>query len=286
MPQARTAALWIGSQELLELPDVEISADSSGTTTSLTLEGPWKKCLAEAPRPGQSISPYVGLVQRTRIVRAEGGKGNIHISMFDGPEKAETGGGKVISMPRYEIFFNDVEKALERHPRYNDGTTEGWGGETMESTIKIVVNQSDAKLKEKFVRLFGDIEEWEGTNGQLIQILKDSGPEGRTAIKEHGGTQGYLAFLEDFFKKWDAGIEAYVIGLPVARKTTTLTAPVAVGKTGIRQTPKGFGAMLPSGFQWLKSEDRCSWTGDSGTCEHVEEWKAADTIDHDLYPSG
>jgi hypothetical protein len=156
----------------------------------------------------------------------------------------------------------------------------------MASTISIVVNQSDAKLKEKFVRLFGDIEEWKGTNGQLIQILKDSGPEGRTALKEHGGTQGDLAFLEDFFKKWDAGIEAYIIGLPVARKTTTLTAPVAVGKTGIRQTPTGFGKMLPSGFQWLKSEDRCSWTGNSGTCEHVEEWKAADTIDHDLYPAG
>jgi hypothetical protein len=286
--------IWHGeSTALIEQADVLVRTDSSGETTSLTLVGPWHKCLKEKPRPGQRIPPYAGLVQEAEARRHRGGKGIVSVTLFD----ASVSLAEQLAPPKYEIWSSAVEMALETHPRYNGKGPSGWGSKGIKSvvdysvpTLEVAKAQDKEKQHAILVRLFArESGSEEVSIGQLIQLLKTATPGERDAVLNFGKWMGGggKPVVEDFLKKWDSGIESYRLFAPFARKTTQYSSTKKPGKIGVISTPTGFGILpdTPDGgkYQWLKSEDRVSWTGKNGTCEQVEEWEGAVLIDPDIY---
>ena len=286
MSYTKPAAVWIGTQSLIELPEASISEEAFGVTTNITLEGQWSECLARKPRIGQTIKGWVGLIQRLYLQRNAGATGRIDITLFQSYEDAE---GGQLAPSRYEIYDNEFEKALETHIRYNGKGP--FGSVTMKTEAKIEVPSTNTspdrkKLRDILIKLFATESTAQTTVGALVAAIKSCSPDERRAILEAGVNSSVKNLLVDFFKKWDAGIEAFMAFAPCARKTTEYAKPVKPSGLGKIGTPTGFTILptAPSGtYEWLKTGDRISWTGRNGHCERVEEWKGTVGIDHDLY---
>ena len=76
------------------------------------------------------------------------------------------------------------------------------------------------------------------------------------------------------------GVTSYVEPAPVVRKTSYSRTLVSTGGVGKVSDP-GAG---PSGYQWLKTSDRCVWRKSDGRWERSEEWTGAKSWDPDFYP--
>ncbi len=86
----------------------------------------------------------------------------------------------------------------------------------------------------------------------------------------------------DYAAKVLKGTTSYLVGAPIARKTTRSTTAPTVSSVGTRSaTAPVSGA--PSGYQWLKIADRAVRQAPASGWERVEEWQGAKEIDADLY---
>lgn len=97
-----------------------------------------------------------------------------------------------------------------------------------------------------------------------------------------GNYEAASANAKDFIDKLRKGIESYLVGAPLARKTTRGTSAPTVSSVGTRSaTAPVSGA--PSGYEWLKTADRAIRQAPAMGWERVEEWTGAREVDADLY---
>lgn len=103
--------------------------------------------------------------------------------------------------------------------------------------------------------------------------------------KNAPGTANYNANTANgkhFIDKLRLGIESYIVGAPLVRKTTRNTSPPSVSSVGTRSTGSP-ATGSPSGYQWLKTADRSIQQAPAAGWERVEEWTGAKLWDADLY---
>jgi hypothetical protein len=146
----------------------------------------------------------------------------------------------------FEVDGATLEKPLERHPLYNAG-----GDKAL----------TDADLDK--------IATWKNASNAA---------ERATA---------YAALSDNakhFVSKLRRGQESYLVPAPVARKTTRSYVKPTTATIGKRGAPGGF-PDIPEGYEWLKTNDKGIKQGARASWERVEEWTAADTWDHDIYPT-
>jgi hypothetical protein len=86
----------------------------------------------------------------------------------------------------------------------------------------------------------------------------------------------------DYAAKVLKGVTSYLVGAPIARKTTRSTSAPTVSSVGTRSATAPV-AGAPSGYQWLKIADRAVRQAPASGWERVEEWQGAKEIDADLY---
>jgi len=99
-------------------------------------------------------------------------------------------------------------------------------------------------------------------------------------------TPEYTAFVE-VVGKYRKGIESAPFNQPTLTKTSIKVAAPPYGDVNKKVTPTGFGDMMPSGYEWIKTSDRVSRTGRTGSYVHIEQYLGGPTgfFDSDLYPS-
>ncbi len=85
-----------------------------------------------------------------------------------------------------------------------------------------------------------------------------------------------------YLDKVKGGIESYVVGAPIARRTTRGASPPVVTSVGTR-SPTAPVSGAPAGYEWLKTGDRAIRQAPAAGWERVEEWTGGKSVDSDLY---
>ena len=252
---------WRGTLELAEMPDSP-EWDFSGEAIVCTrkFEGDHAKCLSDKPARGTIQEGFDGYpVDRTNVKKLPGGKGLLTVSARGAPaEPAEQDTAET----KYELDWTESQRPLITNPCF-----------LADGALEIDANGMPA------VRLWEDCPDADiKAAKRYYEDNQKRTPAGGIALVDV--SDGADAYAQKILN----GTDSWVLYSPVARKTSTSVKKLEEeASAGRIQTPEGFGASLPSGFQWLKTSDRYSRTGKHGKWERTEEWTGALTIDTDLY---
>jgi hypothetical protein len=287
-----SSTIWFGSTQLTLQSDVtQAVSQDGGLDITLRYVGKWTECLAKAPAKGQAIAPWPGKVVATSATRAAGQKGAVTVTLHVEPVEPKE---DVVSEPQYSLQTYEVEKPLEGHPLFNDttwtGNAEKCAGRTMKDKLSIPIeSDSFGTHGKEVVAKYFSAENNQATYGQIISICKNDAEAKAVFLAQSGWGANDTALIKTFFAIYDAGTEAYVVSVPVARRTRTRLKPPVFGKCSVIQTPKNF-PNLPvradgKPYSWLKSSESLDWSGKYGQAEQAEEWKGADYIETSIYPT-
>lgn len=275
-----TIAKWRGTTAIkLQPKSPKFRRTATGAQLVFQFRGPYVDLRTYGPDIGDSITlGAFGYAPDDELIYAESVECEPDGAGEDGPGTLtviysnEGGGGTVLTgdveAPTFEIDASMLEKRLETHKRYNNGASSPFApyGFTAGTTTFDTNSGETVSVSEFWDR-------YKNASAKQRPLLRGEVPPGAPEL---------LAMLDELAKKFFSGIESYIVGAPVARKTTRSYYTPAVGSLGAIGAPAGFG--LPSGYQWLKTADRAVRQGHRGKWERVEEWTGADKWDADLYP--
>lgn len=152
----------------------------------------------------------------------------------------------------YEVEWQQIQKPIELHPRYNGSTY----------TLASI--------------------DWAHINAALAGQATTGDPTSTSgATMSVDVTAATSAGRNDAFIKMAVGQTNYLVFVPIARRIRIDFQILTVGKNlGTYSTSAPFSG-APSGYEWLKVTDRARKEG--AYWERVEEWMGADSWDSDLY---
>lgn len=247
-------------------------------TVTVSYVGRWELCQKQRPKRGQPVPPWPGLVSTTTLARGKGGKGTLTITLLV-PPNAEP---EPSEPTQWSCQTVKVERPLEAHPIFNGGK---YGDIKGDVTIPINASASLGTEGMKVLRKYFDEQHAKSTYASLIAIAKQDPEFKRLIYPLASGFEGFdQGLVNAFFAKYDAGIEAYEISLPIVRRTTTRNSLPALKGASFRETPTMPGLPTRKGvkYQWLRDSESLTWNGQLATFD--EEWKGAESIDTDIYP--
>lgn len=275
---AAETPIWIGSTDVRETKDSpDISVDATRFSITRVYEGPYEKCVSGQPEEGQSFPdmPAAVMITRVRVQKLAGGIGRITVT-------AETSGPSEDTpfAPTYEIEWRPVEKKIETHSRYadgTDGTTAGPKALTFKdrSMIQQWEQEDNFVLRAQF-----KYKHPQDSNNQSLDGITPSGSTDVNGVRYDIYTLTDNA--QDLAKKKLKGIDSYRVFYPVARATTQSRIVPQTNPCNVRGTPAVQG--IPAGYKWISSAWRGTKTGTYGKWEQQLEWEGNDDIDPDLYP--
>jgi hypothetical protein len=275
--------VWVGSQAITETPtSPRIEADATRFSVTRIYEGPYETLGSNQPYQGQAFSdlPPAALVVSVLLEKMPGGKGRLTV-------KAETSGPSETQpyAPLFEVEWVEVDRRIEQHPIYADGTDPlVFGG----SVGQYALNIGDRTALQK----------WEGEDDFTLKaayqfkILQTqpptTPPDGYMAGTPLTLTTGVYDIYtlstnaQNLAKKKLRGEDSYRLWAPVVRQTIqSLTLPAGDPCGKIEDPPNS--ANPPAGYVWQRSAQRGTKTGRFGKWTQQQEWQGADSIDTDLY---
>ena len=225
----------------------EFILSNDGDSAVAVFTGDYNELKSDMPEKGAPVTyeetQYI--VQEVRLRRVRGALGFLTI-MLSSAEGSET----------VEIDWSIIEKPLESHPLFDD------------------IFRSD-----DFTNLF-ILQKWEAEEEPYIKA--------QFQYLENGGVPGTGPYLElppivkKYAQKIAAGIDSYMLQVPVVRRTLTVAEMTTSSAAGQREAPPGYAAVRPA---WLKTKDSARRSGKRGAWERIEEWTGFDSLDEDLYPA-
>lgn len=226
----------------------EFILSNDGDSAVAVFTGDYNALKSDIPEKGALVTyeDVQYIAQEVRLRRVRGALGFLTI-MLSSAEGAET----------VEIDWSIIEKPLESHPMFDD----------------IFRNPDD------FTNLF-ILKKWEAEEDPYIKA--------RFLYLENGGVAGTGPYLElppivkKYARKIAAGIDSYMLQVPVVRRTLTVAEMPTSSAAGQREDPPGYVAARPA---WLKTKDSARRSGKRGAWERIEEWTGFDSLDEDLYPA-
>lgn len=273
-----THSVWRGSDAIKLQPTYpRFRRTAKGDTLTLVFRGPYVDLRTYGPDLGDEIvlsafdyEPGATVLFATAVECQPDGAGEDGAGTLTVVYSNEVdGGGEVIgaggTLVIYEVDWSALEKKLETHPRYNNTTFAPYGFSA--GTTSYTKNSGGT-----------------GTIVDLWDLYKRATDAERAALRGDIdlGAAALVSMLDDLMQKHGAGVEAYLVPAPVARKTTRGPGAGSAAACGGRTTSAPF-AIAPSGYQWLKTADRIIRQGPSSTWEQVEEWTGAKAWSADLY---
>jgi hypothetical protein len=141
-----------------------------------------------------------------------------------------------------------------------------WGGGGSQTTIEIEWVELRKKLQEhpRYAQVS------DADRRKIEDAIANPKPDQSPALTDSRAIELYTKLLR--------GQTEYSLAVPVVRRTTTRPTSLTAGNAWFRNNPP----VSPSGWQWLKTADRISRTGNA--FQRVEEWTGAKEIDTDIYP--
>lgn len=237
---AVVAPKWKGTKELKEQPGSPDWDFGRENTCTRTFVGPYATALAKRPVRGAKMAdmPTDYRVDRVRVTRMSGGRGQMVVTLSAGGDTAAT---QTIDGPQLEIEWANVDKPIESHPNFKDLT------------------ESDREA--------------------IAGYFATSVAEERAAYKAQIGA----AAAWTLFRLKLKGVESYMVFGPVVRKSSTQNLPATTNSCGQKGEPDAT-VPHPTGYQWLKTADRCTRSGRNGNWQRDQEWTGADEWSDDIYP--
>jgi hypothetical protein len=279
---AAQTPVWVGFQGIKETPDSpKITADATRFTVERTFEGPLAACNAQKPTQNQAFAdmPAGCLVVNVQVLPMPGGRGRIIV-------RGETLGPSQTTpfSPLYEREWRPVERKIELHPRYADGTGGTTAGpKTLTVADRVALQaweaEDDFKLRSAF-------------KYKVAQTSPTTTPpQGYTPSAADATTRDGIPYdvfvlsdnAKDLAGKKLKGTDSYRVFYPVVRTTTQRSSLPDGNPCNVIGDPPSE-ANPPSGFTWITSADRATKTGRYGMWEEQGEWEGNDSIDTDLYP--
>jgi hypothetical protein len=241
----------------------------AGEKRTLVYSAPYPAAETDKPADGATVSGYTGvIVQRVSIdpLSAETDNGLCTVTIELGPAETGSGSGTEDPQPTYTRRWDQLEKPLLTHPRYQTGGA------------SVLTNQDLAEL-----------ELWRNErNATLKGTYKFRTDEVSTATTLSTNAQNAA-------KKILKGVETWQCPVPVVSMTSFVTSrPLA--KTSMSKhfsAPPGF----PSGtfptlsarglpLRWFGIADEANRQGRSGLWTQTVSYQGVEGIDSDLYPAG
>lgn len=247
------APVWRGTRDLEQLKVIQrYNADKVFVETGWT--GPYTTCQAAAPAIGQQIEgiKHNNLrVSEVEIIELDAGAGEIRVKLESpGNTFNQDDSVDVLGDPIYEVEWMELQKPLEAHPECGrlKPTRKKYNDNGIESPT------GKQRTWDDWADLTGDDYD---TTGDITLA-------------------GYKAYRA-------RGVESYLVGQPVARRTTYYLRGVQTSGCYFRQDPPGACGAPLTGYEYLKTADRVTKEGNKRT--RVEEWTGAEDWDNTLYPA-
>ena len=263
------SAKWRGSKGLRERPALSIEETLEKTSKEVEYEGPYDLCLAHRPKPGD-IEAGTGMrVCSVVLKRVPGDRGLLTLKLEN---SLSTGDTPPPSGQTVELDWIETEKDLLTHPRY--------AGQGIYPGEKHLVPSDLVKLRNWKDEPNAQLREWYLYRIDLnrpLPILTT-----KSAALSNGNVGELSDNAKDYADKIIRGQETYRIYLPVVKRTTKISNPIAGSACGKKLSGLPSGLPQPIGYQWMKTADRSIRSG-AGKWERSEEWGGYAFIDGDLY---
>jgi hypothetical protein len=281
---ATATPIWIGSQEVIETPtSPRLERDATRFSVTRIYEGPYDECVGTQPTQGQAFAdlPAACLVVNAYVESLPGGKGRLTV-------KAETSGPSETTpyAPTYENEWVEVDKNIEEHPIFFDGSTSGTTAGKYALTIgdraavQAWENEDDFSLKAAY--------QFKILNGSGATPPDSYTPSGSSPVTISG--QPYNIFTlssnaQALAQKKLRGQTTYRLRAPVCRETIeSMILPTSNPCDVIENPPSA--CQPPTGYVYVRSAQRGTKTGRYGKWLQQREWEGADYVDTDIYPNG
>lgn len=245
---------WIGSREITEMPTSPEMSFGEEDEIIYSYEGPYDKCVTDAPRRGDVVKNL--WVLTSRVTKMEGGKGRIVVNCSTVSVPKPEPEAEILEV--YELDWATHEKALIEHPRYQEGGAEVL---TNDDRANLIAWRNQPAPEEKAMFRYPD-------NFDFVS--------GEASSKElSGNAQAYAG-------KILKGTEAYKVSTPVARISSLLVSHPNTSPCDRYRTSVPFEG-CPAGYTWLKVADRALRTGRKGQWTRSVEYQGFVDLDTDLY---
>jgi hypothetical protein len=244
----------------------------AGEKRTLVYSAPYPAAETDKPADGATVSGYTGvIVQRVSIepLSAETDNGLCTVTIELGSAETGSGSGTEDPQPTYTRRWDQLEKPLLTHPRYQTG-----GASTLTNLdlaqIETWRDETDTALK----AAFKFISRSPATLGTELTLSDEAQNAAKKILK---------------------GVETWQCPVPVVSMTSFVTSrPLA--KTSMSKhfsAPPGF----PSGtfptlsarglpLRWFGIADEANRQGRSGLWVQTVSYQGVEGIDSDLYPAG
>jgi len=232
-----------------EFPKTE--STESGLTTRIEYIGDTTTILAALPLLSAAWGDYPGLVKTANSHPTENTAITIAVvTTFLEIDNENTDEGELVS-ETFEIDWIPVERPMKEHPQFAIGE----GGANALTARDIV-----------------DIDRWKAETNT---------PELREVYKYHDKTSAGGEFVtlstnaKLFARGIEIGFDIFIDRAPIARRTGKYRGgPPPEGQAGLKETPAGF-PNLPANYEWRKSADRATRSGNDSDWDRDQEWEGA-----------